>query len=187
MKDHRASQLFLIAGWSAYASAVVGALGVVFLAALYVGLFTSNMGLQKFGILNDICIIIQYLLALSVVVALHRIVAVHSPRLSTAAMLMGICGIIVVVVFQVLLVVGLMTFRNQVAFASAGLLVIGGWILIIGYQLQATGKLRKVLLVAILGFLYFGYPVWAIAVGRLLLSNKLAVSGQSPSMRGEIA
>jgi hypothetical protein len=175
-RDRSSNQQFRIAAWCAYASAVISAFGVGFLVAFYVGLFTNNMGLHRLGTLNDICIIVQYVLALPVVAALHQINGTRSPRLSTAAMLIGICGIIVVVFFQVLLVTGVMDFNEQVGFVTAGLLLIGGWILIASYRLQANGELRKGMLVGILGFFYVGYPVWVFVIGRRLLAGKWAAS-----------
>lgn len=187
MNNNNFNQRLRIAGWCACASAVVSGFGVVFLAALYVGFFTGNAELLGFGTLNDLCIIIQYLLALPVLVAFHRIISPQSPRASTVATLMGLVGILIVVGFQVLLIAGVMTFSDQVVFASAGLLVIGGWILIISYRLQVTTNLRNGLLLGILGFLYVGYPVWAFVIGRRLLSGRWTAIEQNLSLSGETA
>src|SRR3990170_3920208 len=129
MRDE-GSALFPAAGWSAYMGAVVSAFGIAFLVLLYVGFFTGAEGLLKFGPLNDICIIIQYVLALPIVVAFHSLLSPQSPRLSLFAMLVAQVGILGVVVFQSLLITGVMAFQEQVVYASTSMLIVGVWIVI---------------------------------------------------------
>jgi hypothetical protein len=185
MVNANSSSFLRVAGLCAYAGAVISAFGIVFLLAFYVGFLTDNVGLQRFGTLNDICIIIQYLLALPVVVALHQILSPHFPRLSRAAAFIGLCGIIVVVFFQVLLVAGVMEFSEQVVFATLGLLIIGVWIVITSSRLRAIGVLRKGVLVGILGFFYLGYPVWVFVIGRRLLAGTREAPSYDESLQGE--
>jgi len=170
------SALFPAAGWSAYMGAVVSAFGIAFLVLLYVGFFTGAEGLLKFGPLNDICIIIQYVLALPIVVAFHRLLSPQSPRLSLFAMLVAQVGILGVVVFQSLLITGVMTFLEQVAYASTSMLIVGVWIAITGFLGRRLGLLNISVGPIILGALYVGYPLWAYRVGqRLLLENRTTV------------
>lgn len=169
MRDETTSN-FRVAGWCAFLSAIVAAVGIVFLLLLYVGFFTGSEGLLRFGPLNDFCIIVQYLLALPIVVAFHRILSPQSPRIAILASLIASVGIVGVVIFQYLLIAGAMTFEEQVGYASASLLVIGVWILITSTVARRDGLLNINLGVAVVGALYLGYPFWAYRVGQRLWS-----------------
>src|SRR2546426_9249277 len=84
--------LIRAAGGFAIVSGIISAVGVVFLIALYVLLLATPfqaLGLT-FGMLNDICVAIQYLLTIPIAVALHRILLPHHPRRVRVATLIGI-------------------------------------------------------------------------------------------------
>lgn len=187
MRDNNPNQLLRVAGWSTHASGVASIIGIVSLIVFYVGFFTDSMELRTFGRLSDICGIIQYLLALPITLALHQLLKARAPVLSKTAMLIGIAGIIAFVILQLLLVIGVLSFAEQVGPVVVALLVVGVWLVITGYLGRSTGDLPHSLLTSILAVLFFGYPIWAFWLGRLLLSDQLSTSGQSPSMRGEIA
>jgi len=171
MRDE-ASTFFRVAGWSAYVSAVVSAFGIVFLLLLYVGFFGGKESLLIFGPLNDICNIVQYTLALPIAVAFHRLLRDRSPGLSLVAMLIAVVGIVGVVVSQFLLITDVMSISEQLAYASASLLIVGVWIVITGFLGRRSGRLQISVAVIILGALYIGYPLWAYRVGQQLLSGK---------------
>src|SRR5262249_17385888 len=125
-----------------------------------------------------------YLLALPITLALQQFMHARTPVLSTLALLMGILGIFAVVVLQLFLVVGILSFEQEVGPVLIALLVFGVWLVITGYRLgRSTGKLPHSLLVSILALMYFGYPIWAIWLARLLISGKLTLS--NPFIRGE--
>ena len=165
------STLFRVAGWSAYVSAVVSAFGIVFLVLLYVGYFAGAEGLLRFGPLSDICGLIQYAFALPIVVAFYRILRPQAPGLSLVAMLIGVIGIVGFVMFQALLITGVMSFSEQIAYVSASGLIIGVWIVITGFLGRRSGRLHLSVPVIILGALNFLYPLWAYRVGQQLLSR----------------
>lgn len=187
MTTNNSNRLFVVAGWCAYASAVVSIVGIVFWVIMYIGFFTSNKQLQNFGPLNDICVIIQYFLALASTLALYHLLKAHVPVLSRAAMWIGIVGIFVIVILKFLVVAGVMTFEDEIGPAFIGLLLVGAWQVITGYLGRATGKLPHGLLMSVLALTYLGFPIWAVWLGRLLLSGKVTLPGHSPSLRGELA
>jgi hypothetical protein len=80
----------------------------------------------------------------------------------------AIVGIVGVILFQALLLLGLMSFRAQVTWASASVLLVGCWIV----MTWASGRRRGVVPAnAILTFaaaLYFGYPLWIYSIGQRL-------------------
>ena len=156
-----------VAGWFAYASGVVSVFGVVF----FVGMLAVK---GPFGRLNDIFVMIQYLMALPIPLTLHRLLRTRAPVLSKVALLSGMVGMMAVVVLQFLLIAGVLSFEEQVGPVMFAMIVmVGAWLVITGYLGRSTGKLPHSLLVSIVAVPYFGYPVWAFWLGRHLLSGRL--------------
>jgi len=164
--------LIRAAGGFAIASGIVSAVGMVFLIALYVLLLATPfqaLGLT-FGMLNDICVAIQYLLTIPIAVALHRILLPHNPRRIRVATLIGISMMIVVIALQMLLVFGLVTFQQQAVWVSLALFLgVGSWMVITGSVARSTGRLPNAARMSWVGATYFGYPIWAVWLGRRLL------------------
>ena len=152
------------AAWFAYAS---GTVSIVQLALLV--LFFALGG--PFGTLNDATIVVQYVLAVPVMSALHRLLQPRAPRASGIALGLGILGVLVIGVLQALLIIGVMPFAVQVGPVTAALfLLFGGWLLATGYLGRSLAFLRPSLLMSIVGWTYVGYPVWAFWLGRRLES-----------------
>jgi hypothetical protein len=86
------------------------------------------------------------------------------------ALLLGMTGMAAVASLQYLLVAGVLTFAQQGGPVSVAILVVGAWLLITGYLGQASGALPRGVLFSWLVLPYFGYPIWAFWVGRLLLA-----------------
>ena len=160
-----------VAGWAALASSVVAAIGVVFILLLYAGMLTGATALLPFGPANDVCVIVQYLLALPVALALDRILRRHAPTASRLATCAAIVGIVGVTVFQSLLLAGALSFERQILPASLSVLLMGLWIVVAGGVGQRSGELPASRASIVAAALYFGYPVWAWRVGRLLLGR----------------
>jgi len=103
------------AGGFAIVSGIVSAIGVVFLIAMFV-LFATPLkepGLT-FGLLNDICVAVQYLLTIPVALALYRILLPYNPALIRLATIVGIAMMLVVIGLQLALIFGVTTFEQQV-------------------------------------------------------------------------
>ncbi len=185
MIDSGSVRLMRIAGWCAIASGIVAVIGIGFLIAMSIGFIADNRALQRFGTLNDICIIIQYGLALPITLALHQHLKAHAPILSRAAIGIGITGMIAVGVLQFLLIVGVLTFEEQVGPVIVALLVIGVWLLMTGYLGRSAGKPSSSLVLSLLARFYLGYPIWAFWLGRDLLSRNEQRAQQRLSIREE--
>ena len=163
--------LFGLAGWAAYGSAAVAALGVLCIVLLYVGLFTSRKALLIFGPINDVCVAIQYALTLPVLVAVQRLTRLHSPSLSLFVSTLGAVGIAGILLFQTLFLAGVMSFTTQLPFAAASILTIGAWVLVTGAMGRRGNGVPGGVTLDILAALYVGYPVWAYRMGRHLLAR----------------
>ncbi len=148
--------------WAALASGTVAAVGLV----LWFARFAFPGGIV--GWLNDVLVMIQYALAPPIAAALHTLFRPLRPRLSLFALVIGIAGMLAVVVLQFLLVAGVLSFAQQVVPVSIAILVVGVWLVLTGYAGRATGLLPRGLLLGALAVPYFGYPIWALWLGRTL-------------------
>jgi hypothetical protein len=165
-------------------SAVIGAVGVAFLVAMFAafaaGATPAGMTL---GWINDVLVLVSYLLAAPVVLVLHLLLRRDRAVASTALAVIGIAAIAAIVVLQWLLVIGAMPFEEEVGPVSIALLVFGAWLVLIGLLGRSSGVLPDGVRAGALGATYFGYPIWAIRIARRL--GALAPSSaESPRMAG---
>jgi hypothetical protein len=160
-----------IAGAIAILSGIISAIGVVFFIAMFAFFMTPNKELGlSFGLLNDICVALQYLLAIPIALALYRILAAYNPTLMRIATIWGIAALSITVGLQLLLIFKVLTFEQQAPWiALAMLLGVGSWLLITGLVARSTVRLPNSMLMSILAVPYFGYPVWAFWLGQRLL------------------
>ena len=149
------------------ASAVAGAIGVVFIVLMY-GAFAVGAeapGLT-FGWINDVAVLIQYALAVPGVLAMGAALRTGSPLMARLGTWLALAGIAVIVGFQALLVAGVLTFAEEIGPASVGFLVVGAWMVVAAL----AGRRADVGPVgpgtAVLAALYVGFPLWAFRVGR---------------------
>lgn len=159
----RSLWLIRLAGWCAYASAVVSVFGIVFLVVFF------TLG-GVFGPLNDIAVIVQYVLMLPIASALHQLLKPYGRGLSTLGTLIGTVGMLGVVVLQVLLVTGLLPFSRQILMVIPAFLVVLAWFVVTAILARRRDLRPNSLLLAALAGLYIGYPFWGCALGRSLLS-----------------
>jgi predicted DNA repair protein MutK len=160
-----------IVGGIAILSGIISAIGVVFLIAMFVFFKTPRQELAlTFGMLNDICVALQYLLTIPIALALYRILLEYNPALMRTATIVGVVAMLLVVGLQLLLIFGVLTFERQVIWVSLAMILgVGSWLVITGWVARSTGRLPNSLLMSILAVPYVGYPVWAFWLGQQLL------------------
>lgn len=163
--------LIRTAGGFAIVGGIISAVGVAFLVAMFILFATPNTELgMTFGMLNDICVALQYLLTIPVALALSRILLPHNPGLIRIATVVGIVMMLVVVALQLLLVFGVLPFEKQVVCVSLAMIIgVGSWLVITGLVARSTGRLPNSVLMSAFAVPYFGYPVWAFWLGIRLL------------------
>jgi len=163
---------FRAVGGLAIVSAIIAAVGVVFLIAMFVNFAAGRMEQgQVFGMINDICVALQYALTIPVAIALQRILMPHNARLIRIATAWGIAAMLVIVVLQLLLVFGVLTFAQQGVWASLAILLgVGGWLVATGLVARSTGRFPNSVVLSAVAVPYFGFPAWAYWLGRILLA-----------------
>ncbi len=151
------------AAWCAYVSGAVSVFGIAFLVA-----FFTLGGL--FGPLNDLAVIVQYVLMLPIALATWQLLRQQAPGPSLGGLLAGIIGMLAVIVLQGLLVAGLLPFREQIVLVVPAFLVVLAWFVINAYLDRSAQWVPSSMLFNVLAGLYFAYPFWAFSVGRRLRS-----------------
>ena len=161
-----------IAGSIAVLSGIISAIGVVLLIAMFVLFATPYKELAlSVGLLNDICVALQYLLTIPIALALHQVLRVYQPGLIRIATIIGIVSMLLVFGLQLLLIFKVLTFERQVVWVSLAMILgVGSWLVITGMVARSTGRMPNSVLMSVLAVPYIGYPVWAFWLGQLFLA-----------------
>ena len=164
--------LIHIAGSIAVLSGIISAIGVVLLIAMFILFATPYKELAlRVGLLNDICVALQYLLAIPIALVLRQILHVYQPDLIRIATIVGIVSMVLVFGLQLLLIFKVITFERQVVWVSLAMILgVGSWLVITGIVARSTGRMPNSVLMSSLAVPYMGYPIWAIWLGRILLA-----------------
>jgi hypothetical protein len=159
-----------VGGLAALANAVVAPIGLVFLVAMYAAFAAGarSQGLV-FGSINDVLAIVSGLLMLPMAVALHGLLGPRAPIASRLAMVIGIGANLAIVVLQSLLVLGALTFAQEIGPVLVAFLFLAAWFVVTGYLGSSSGLLPHGVRMSLLAVTYVGYPIWAIWLGRHLL------------------
>lgn len=155
--------LIRTAGGFAIISGIVSAVGVVFLITMFILFATSHQAQgETIGLLNDICVALQYMMAIPIALALYRILSLINPSLLRIGTIVGIASMLLVIMLQLALVFGILTFQQQDVWASLAMVVaIGTWLIITGITAQSASVFPHSMLMSVIALPYFGYPVWA--------------------------
>lgn len=162
--------LIRAAGGFAIISGIVSAVGVVFLITMFILFATSHQAQgETIGLLNDICVALQYMMAIPIALALYRILSPINPSLLRIGTIIGIASMLLVITLQLALVFGILTFQQQGVWASLAIVVgIGTWLIITGITARSANVFPHSILMSAIAVPYFGYPVWAFWLGKQL-------------------
>jgi SAM-dependent methyltransferase len=161
-----------LAGYALLVSAVPGVVGVVAFVAMYVAFAAGNREAgMRVGFINDVSALATYLLAAPAVVALHRMLRPDRPTASALAAVAGAIGIAGILVFQGLLVTGVLTFEQEIGPVAIAFLVFMAWQVATGYMASRSRLIPNGLRLGIIGATYVGHPFWAVALGRRLIGR----------------
>jgi hypothetical protein len=159
-----------LAGRVTLASGVIAAIGVVFLVAMFVSFaIGAKAAGMAFGWINDVLVMVSYLLTAPAVLALGPLLRPRSRILYPVVAVLGLLSIGGIVVLQLLLVIGALTFAAEIGPVSVAYLGLAVWFVVGGYLGRVQGILPNGGRMGVLGATYVGYPIWAFWMGRHLL------------------
>jgi hypothetical protein len=151
-------------------SGVLAAVGVAFLIAMFASFATGAKSAGvAFGWINDVLVMLSYLLAAPAVLALRPLLRPRGPILSEVLTVVGLVSVGAIVLLQGLLVIGALTFEEQIGPVSAVYLGLAAWFVLTGYLGQTSGIMPHGVRMGIVGATYIGYPIWAFWMSRRLL------------------
>jgi len=172
-----------LGGWAALATAVVAPIGLASLVAMYVAfaIGATSQGLA-FGWVNDVLAIVTGLLMLPVAVAVHVVLRTGAPQLSRLLLLIGIGANVAIAILQSLLVLGALTFAEEIGPVLVAFLFLAVWFVTTGYLGSRRGVLPRGFRMGFLAVTYVGYPIWAFWLGRHLLDAATSLGGRNVSV-----
>jgi hypothetical protein len=159
-------------GWTTIASGLLAAVGVVFLTFMFAAFAVGSTSAGRaFGRINDILILVAYLLTVPSVLAVRAIARPRAPVPADLAAILGLVAIGGIVVLQAMLVAEVLTFEQQVGPVSVALIALGVWFIVAGRMATLAGFAPHGARMGLVAATYVGYPIWAIWIGRRFLGR----------------
>jgi len=158
-----------LGGAALLVSAVVAIVAIAFLVAMFASFAAgSQADGERYGLINDVLVIVQYALMLPAVVAIHRLSRDRAPKLGAAVLVSGFALVALIALGQGLLVAGVMTFEQQTVPLTIMFVLLAAWFVAVGSLVGSIGIARRGIVMGLLGATYIGYPAWAWWLGRAL-------------------
>jgi hypothetical protein len=153
--------------WVAYGSGMASAISWVFLVAMFASfaLGATSSG-EMFGRINDTLVVAWGVVTLPLVAALHAMIRPAAPNLSRVATTIAIGSLVAIVVLQSLLVVGTLTFAEEIGPVSVAFLALGVSFVLSGYLGSKTGRFPHGVRMGLVAATSIGYPMWAFWLAR---------------------
>lgn len=171
-----------LAAASLRASGIVGGIGLVFLVGMFAAFAAGARSLgMTLGWVNDVTGVVTLPLAVPGVLALHSRVRRQAGPQADALLVVGIAAGGSIVVLQVLLVSGVVTFEQQIGPVSLAFLVLGAWFVLWGRLASRAGVIRGGARLGLLAASYVGYPVWAFRLARAVEAEPRALTEAAPA------
>lgn len=163
------SALARVAGPLLLVSSILSAVGVAFFILMYASFAAGATSAgMSFGFVNDVLGLVVCVLTMPGVIALHELIGVRSPGRDLALRVLGLGSLCAIVILQWLLVTGGLTFEQQIGPVALAYIALGAWFIVTGRMAARRRVLAHGTRLGVLAATYFGYPVWAYRLGRLL-------------------
>jgi hypothetical protein len=163
-------QLFRVAGWSAYLSAAAMIISIVLTSIVFSrgtvvpGTRTHNAFIEVFDVSSAFFLI-------PLPIALDPLYRTGAPTLSRVVMLIGVAVGLAGTILSMLFVFQVLWFVDVFAGSVYGLLAFSLWMLLEACLARQSSKPPAGFSMALIGATIIGYPLWAVWLGRYLLSN----------------
>jgi hypothetical protein len=170
--DMSSKQLFRIAGWSAYLSAAAMIISIA-LTAIVFSRGTVVPGTRTHNAFIEVFDASAALFLIPLPIALDRLYRTADPTLSRVVMLLGVAVGMAGTILSLLFVFEVLWFVDVFAGFLYGLLAFSLWMLLEAFLARQSNKPPGGFSIALIGSTIIGYPLWAVWLGRYLLSNPL--------------
>ena len=154
-----------------YVTAAISVLALAALTLLYVS-FAVSLGDFPYGPTNDVLTLVHYAMLVPIVLTVHGLVRISDGARAKKALMVGMAGIALVVLLQLLLVIGVLPFEVQVLMVIPAFFLVLYWYFVAGTLGRKTGVLPTSRRLDVLAGLYVGYPFWALRVAKTLRASK---------------
>jgi hypothetical protein len=143
-------------------SAVLAAIGVVCILTMFAAFAVGATSFALVvGRINDVLILVAYPLAAPGLLGLRALVRPSAAGLVDTAALLGIVAIAAIAVLQLLLVLDVLPFEQQVGPVTLALLAFGISLVLMGVAGRSGGSLPGGVRMGVIGATYLGFPLWA--------------------------
>lgn len=177
-------RLMLLASSVAPIAAATAAVAIGFLAAMFAAFAAGARELgMTLGWINDALVLVSYALAAPIAIAVARLLRDAGRITGTMLLALGLAAVAGITALQWFLVVGVLTFEEEIGPVSIAFAAFGAWTVATGWLGARSGTMPKGGRMGLLGASYVGFPFWAIHVGRSL--RRRAQSGQDLSGAGD--
>lgn len=175
------------AAWTVRLAGVLGAVGIVFLVGMYAAFaMDAPRTAMPLGWINDVLVLVSYLLLAPSVVAIHALTRPSAPAAAAIVAGLGLAGIAWVVLLQGLLVGGALTFEQEIGPVALGYLALGAWFVAGGWMVGRSGAFepegfKRGGWMGLVGASYLGFPIWAFWIRRRF--RRLSVAAPAGPLR----
>ncbi len=160
------------AGWSAYFSAASVIISVV-LTIIVFSLGLVTLGARSHSAFVEMFGVLAALFALPLPFVLYYLYRGASPTLSLIAAVIGVAVALGGAILHLLFVFEILWFAEVISVFLYGLLGFSLWMLLNAYLAYKSRKPPHGLVMSLVGATVIGYPIWAVWLGRLILSGRL--------------
>lgn len=157
-----------VAGLALVGSAALGAAGAVCLTGMFVG-FAADRRAEAlvFGSINDALAVVTYPLLVPAILVVRSVLRSAYGAGGDVATAIGLGAVAAITGLQFLLVAGGLSFEQQIGPVTVAFVALGAYFALLGYAGRTRGLPVGVGL-GIAAGLYYGYPLWALRLGRHL-------------------
>ncbi len=175
------TQLSRYAGWAAYLSAAFVALDLLIsIGLLSLGLFvpgprSHSVSIESFDVMSSFTTLLFAL-------ALYPLFRSNVSRVAQFGLVIGIVGGIYLTILHTLFVFEVVWFSDAIIPFLLGIAASEVWLLTASYLARPRDKPLLGIVMTILAMSFIGYPVWAIWLGRRLLTGPVGLPNLESSV-----
>jgi hypothetical protein len=153
-----------------YLTAAISVIALLALALLYIS-FAVPLGSFPYGITNDLLTAVHYAMLVPITLFVHNRVKHVDEQRARTALWIALVGIVLIVMFQVMLLTGVLKFEIQILMVIPPFFFVLYWYVVVGTLGRRSSTFATSRTLDVLTGLYIGYPVWALRIAKSIQSS----------------